>query len=154
MAGWTNRGKMSILDAYFRNNGAPANFYVAMVTAAAAPGPDTNILSDLTEIAAGNGYVAGGISIARNAVDFDTLVEDDVNDRGEIQIIDVVWTAAGGPIPSDSVRARYAVLTDDNGVVANREVYYHWDFVTGQLIDAPNTLTLADLEMRLLEDCP
>ena len=107
----------------------------------------------MVEIAAGNGYVAGGISIARNAVGFDTLVEDDVNDRGEIQIRDVVWTAAGGPIPSDAVGARYAVLTDDDGVVANREVYHYWDFITDQLVAAPNTLTLADLEMRLLEDC-
>ena len=91
---------MSILDAYFRNNGAPTNFYVALVTSAIAPTQDTNLMSDLTEIAAGNGYTDGGYSLTKNSTDFDVLNEDDANDRGDIQIKDVVWTASGGAIPS------------------------------------------------------
>ena len=98
MAGWTNRGKYRSLEDRFRAVAAPANYYVALVTVANVPDPDTNVLSDLTEIAAGNGYVAGGYQLTPGVVDFDVLTEDDVNDRAFIQIKDVVWTAVGGPI--------------------------------------------------------
>jgi hypothetical protein len=151
MAGWTNRGKLSILDAYFRNNGAPTNFYVALVTSAVAPTADTNVLGDLTEIAAGNGYTSGGISLNRNATDFDTLTEDDANDRALIQIKDVVWTASGGTIPSGGDGARYAVLTDDNGTVANREVIGFWSLSSDRTVSDGQTLTLQDLELRANE---
>ena len=66
MAGWTNKGKMSILEAYFRNAGAPTNFYIILFTDASAPDADTDQESDLTEIAAGNGYTTGGYSLDKN----------------------------------------------------------------------------------------
>lgn len=148
MAGWTNKGKFSILDAYFRNTGAPTNFYVALVTSATAPTADTNTLSDLTEIAAGNGYTSGGYSLTRNSTDFDVLTEDDTNDRGLIQIKDIAWTASGGSIPDSGSGARYAVLTDDNGTVGSREVYAYWDLAADQSVSDGQTLTLVDLELR------
>ena len=147
MAGWTNKGKMSILDAYFRNAGAPTNFYVALVTSAAAPDADTNTMSDLTEITAGNGYTSGGYSLTRNSTDFDTLTEDDTNDRGLIQIKDVVWTASGGSISG----ARYAVLTDDNTTDSAREVYAYWDLSSNRTVSDGQTLTLQNLELRINE---
>ena len=149
MAGWTNKGKMSILDAYFRNNGAPTNFYVALVTSASAPGADTNLMSDLTEIAAGNGYTSGGYSLTKNSTDFDTLTEDDANDRGEIQIKDVVWTASGGSIPDSGGGARYAVLTDDDGTVADREIYCYWDLSSDRSVTDGQSLTLQNLTIRI-----
>ena len=151
MAGWTNKGKMSMLDAYFRNNGAPTNFYVALVTDATAPTADINTLSELTEIAAGNGYTTGGYQLTPGATDFDSLNEDDANDRGDIQIKDVVWTASGGSIPGSGDGARYAVLTDDNGTVANREVYAYWDLTSARSVSDGQTLTLQDLELRVNE---
>lgn len=151
MAGWTNKGKMSIMDAYFRNTGAPTNFYVALVTSANAPDADTNLMSDLTEITAGNGYTSGGYSLTKNSTDFDTLNEDDTNDRGDIQIKDVAWTASGGTVPASGDGARYAVLTDDNGTVANREIYAYWDLGSDRSISDTQTLTLQDLELRLTE---
>lgn len=151
MAGWTNKGKMSILDAYFRNNGAPTNFYVALCTDANTPDADTNTLGDLTEIAAGNGYTTGGYQLSRNGTDFDTLNEDDANDRGDIQIKDVAWTASGGSIPGSGSGARYAVLTDDNGTVASREVYAYWDLTSARSVSDGQTLTLQDLELRINE---
>lgn len=151
MAGWTNKGKMSILDAYFRNNGAPTNFYVALVTSASAPTADTNTLSDLTEIAAGNGYTTGGYQLTKNATDFDSLTENDTDDRGEIQIKDVVWTASGGSIPDSGNGARYAVLTDDNGTVANREVLAYWDLSSDRSVSDGQSLTLQNCELRLTE---
>ena len=151
MAGWTNKGKYSILDAYFRNTGAPTNFYIALVTSATAPNADTNTLSQLTQIATGNGYSDGGYQLSRNSTDFDVLTENDTDDRGEIQIKDVVWTAAGGPIPSSGNGARYAVLTDDNATVANREILAFWDLTSDRSVSSGQTLTLQNCELRLSE---
>lgn len=151
MAGWTNKGKFSILDAYFRNTGAPTNFYVALVTSANVPDADTNLLSDLTEIADGNGYTTGGYSLTKNSTDFDTLSEDDTNDRGTIQVKDVTWTASGGNLPASGNGARYAVLLDDNATVANREVYAFWDLGSDRSVSDTQELTLQNLELRLTE---
>ena len=152
MAGMTNRGKKKILDYYFRRQGTlPTNFYIALVTSAQAPGPDTNLLSDLTQIAAGNGYISGGIQISPNTTDFDTMTEDDVADKGILQINDIVWTASGGALPASGNGARYAVLTDDNGTVGNREVLFYWDLVSDRSVSSGVQLSLKDLEIQLTE---
>lgn len=151
MPGWTNRGKMRALAARFRNVANPTNYYVALVTNAVAPGPDTNLLSELTQIATGNGYSDGGIQLTPNATDFDTLTEDDGADRALTQIKDLVWTASGGPIPSSGGGARYAVLTDDNVTVGNREVLHYWDLGAARTVSAGQALTLQDCEIRVDE---
>ncbi len=77
-SGWTNRGKFLILDSYFRDQNEPASFEVHLVTSATAPDADTNILTDLTEIADGNGYTqTTGYALARNTTDFDAPMEFD-----------------------------------------------------------------------------
>lgn len=151
MAGFTNKGKNHLLDQVFRNVTEKTNYYVALVTSAVAPTADTNTLSELTEIAAGNGYTTGGIQLARNSTDFDSLTENDTNDRGEIQIKDLVWTASGGNLPASGSGARYAVLTDDNVTVGSREVYAWWDLSSDRTISTGQTLTLQNCEMRLTE---
>jgi hypothetical protein len=148
MAGFTNRGKYRTLEATFRGDDT---FYVALVTSADAPGPDTNTLGDLTQIATGNGYADGGYELTGNGTDFDTLTEDDSNDRGLIQIKDVAWTASGGAIPASGGGARYAVLTDDNATVASREVLAYWDLSSDRSVSSGDTLTLQDLELRINE---
>jgi hypothetical protein len=135
----------------FRNGTEPTTFYVALVTSATAPTADTNTLGDLTQIAAGNGYTSGGIAVARNSTDFDTLTEDDTNDRGDLQIKDLTWTASGGSIPGSGNGARYAVLTDDNATVNSREVYAYWDLTSDRSVSTGQTLTLQNLEIRLSE---
>lgn len=151
MAGFTNKGKHHLLDQVFRNGTEPTNYYVALVTSAVAPDADTNTLSQLTEIAAGNGYTSGGISLSKNSTDFDSLVENDTNDRGEIQIKDLVWTASGGSIPASGNGARYAVLTDDNATVGSRIVIAFWDLTSDRVISSGQTLTLQNCELRLTE---
>lgn len=146
--GVTNRGKFNLLRWALRGVANPTTFYVALVTDAAAPVADTNTLSELTEIAAGNGYTTGGIAVNNDATDFDTVTEDDANDRALIQIKNLVWTASGGTLPSSGSGARYAVLTDDNVTIGSREVYAWWDLLTGIIVSATQTLTLADLEIR------
>jgi len=151
MAGWTNRGKYNSLAEKFRAATAPTNYYMALWTSAAAPTADTNLMSDGTQIATGNGYADGGYQLARNATDFDVLTEDDANDRALIQLKDIVWTAAGGPIPSAGSGARYAVLTDDEGVVANREIENYFDLVSDRTVSDTQTLTLQNCEIRINE---
>jgi len=151
MAGWTNSGKRDILGAYFRGETIPTNFYVALVTSAAAPTADTNTLSQLTQIATGNGYTDGGFQLTPNATDFDVITENDTDDRGEIQLKDIVWTASGGPIPASGGGARYAVLTDDNVTVGSRKVYYYWDLTSDRTVSDTQPLTLQDCEIRAKE---
>lgn len=147
MTGWTNKGKFRILQT-FAGVALPTNFFVALVTDAVAPGPDTNTLSELTEIAAGNGYTAGGISLTKNTTDFDVRTEDDALDRGFVQIKDLSWTASVGSLPGSGSGARYAVLTDDNGTLGSREVWAYWDLLTNVIVSVTQSLTLQDLELR------
>lgn len=146
-SGWTNRGKYNGLNALFRAQALPTNYYVALVTSAATPGADTNTKSELTELSNGSGYTTGGISLTKNSTDFDVLTEDDGNDRALIQIKDLVWTASGGPIGA----ARYAVLTDDNATQGSREVWAYFDLASDRTVSDGQSLTLQDCELRLTE---
>lgn len=148
---WTNRGKYAILNSYFRNTGTPTNFYVALISSSTAPSATTNTMGDLTQIGTGNGYTDGGFSLNRNATDFDVINEDDTNNSGSIQIKDVTWTASGGSLPATGGGARYAVLTDDNGTVASREVYAYWDLSAERTVTDGQDLTLQNLELRTQE---
>lgn len=150
MSGWTNRGKYRTLGQRFRNEAAPAVFYIALFTSAVAPNADTKTKSELTEIAAGNGYAAGGIAISRNSTDFDVLTEDDTNDRVLVQVRDLVWTASGGSLPAAGAGARYAGMTDDNATQASREVLHWWDLQSDRSVSDTQSLTLQNLELRLL----
>lgn len=151
MAGWTNKGKMRVLEWALRGGTVPTNFYVALFTSATAPTADINTKSQLTEIANGNGYTTGGIQLTPNTTDFDVLTEDDTNDRGFIQIKDLVWTASSGALPASGSGARYAALTDDNGTQGSREVLFYWDLGADYSVSSGQTLTLQNLEIRINE---
>lgn len=150
-SGKTNRGKRNMLGAYYRGEAIAANFFVFLALNSAPPGPDTNVKSDLNEIAAGNGYTAGGIQLNRDSTDFDVLTEDDTNDRALIQIKNLVWTASGGSLPASGNGARYAVLTDADATLANREVEDFWDLVSDRTVSDTQALTLIDCEVRLTD---
>ena len=149
--GLTNKGKWAMLGYVFRGASLPSKMYVALVTSAVAPGPDANVLGDLTQITAGNGYTANGYELTPGETDFDVLTEDDANDRSLVQVKDVVWTASGGPIPSAGNGARYAVLTDDNVTPADRIILAYWDLASDRSVSDGQTLTLQNCEMRLTE---
>ena len=149
--GWTNRGKRDVLGWIWNAETIPTNFFVALFTSAVAPGADTNTKSELTEIANGNGYTTGGIQLTKNTTDYDVITQDDTNDRGLIQIKDLVWTASSGPIPVSGGGARYAAHTDDNGTQGSREVYHYWDLVSDRSVSDGQTLTLQNCEVRINE---
>jgi hypothetical protein len=146
---WTNKLAYKMLGWTFRAETMPTNFYVCLVTSAAAVAVDTNTKTELTEIANTQGYTTGGIQLTRNSTDFDVWTEDDGNDRGLIQIKDLVWTADGGNLPASGNGARYAVLTDDNVTQGSREVYAGWDLVSDRTVSDTQTLTLQNLELRI-----
>lgn len=150
-SGWMNRGKYLALGMVFRNTTEPTNYYLFLVTSATTPTADHNTKSELTEIATGNGYTAGGISINRDATDFDVYTEDDGNDRALVQLKNMVWTASGGSLPSSGNGARYAILSDDNATLGSRELIAYFDLVSDRTISDTQTLTLIDCELRLTE---
>lgn len=151
MSGATNRGKVRELEWSYRARTIPTNFYVAFVTNATAPTADTNILSDLTEIAAGNGYSAGGIQLTPGVTDFDVVTEDDSGDLGQMEIKDLVVSASEGVIPSSGGGMAYAVLLDDNVTVGSREVIRYWDVRDGsnpRSITDGGSITWKDFTMQ------
>lgn len=148
--GWTNRGKFAALGRLYRASTIPTNYYVALITSTTAPTADSNTFADVTEIPAGNGYTAGGISLAKNATDFDVYTEDDTNDLAKVQIRDLVWTASGGPLPSTG-GARYAIMTDDNVTQSARLLEQYFDLTSDRSVSDGQSLTLQDCELQLAE---
>jgi len=151
MAGVTNKGKYRMAGALFRGETLPASYYVALITDAAVPDEDFNLFSQITEVAAGNGYTLGGIQLSKNSTDFDTWTEDDSGNLGKVLIRDVVWTASGGTLPASGDGARYAIMTDANSTVEDREIWCYWDLASDRIVSDSQTLTLSDLEIRFTE---
>jgi len=149
MAGyWTNRACKLALNILFRGATAPTSFKLALVKSTATISEDTNVWSDVSgqEIAAGNGYTAGGQTISRNSTDFDTLTEDDTLNRAVVLLKDISWTASGGPIPASGGGARYAVLYDSGGT---NEVWAYFDLGSDRTISTGNTSTIIDATIGL-----
>lgn len=144
-SGWTDKGIFRVLDIAMRGGTAPTTFYLALVTDSITPVKTINTFSQLDEIDAGTGYVTGGTAVARSAVGFDVLNEAD---PVVLQLADVVYTASGGSIPNAGAGARYAILTDDNGTVGNREVYAWFDLGSDRTVSDGQSLTIEDAELQ------
>lgn len=145
----TNRGRYLLLGYAFRNTARPSVWYAGLGTNTTAPTVDTNTVADISQIATGNGYTSGGISLSLNSTDFDVYTEDDTNDRALIQIRDLVWTASGGPIPSSGVGARWLYLSDDNGTESARQIVAAWDFGSAYSVSTGQTITVQNAEIRV-----
>lgn len=149
MAGWTNRGKFLFLGYGFRNAARPAAWQAFLGLATPAPTADTNLKSDVAEIAVGNGYAANGIALSLNATDFDVFTEDDTNDRALIQARDLTWTASGGPLPATGAGARYLYTADATG--AGGQIVSFHDLAADRSVSVGQNLTIQDAEWRLTE---
>lgn len=147
MAGFTNRGKLRILDAVFHGDALPSTYKLHLVSS--IPDADTNTLSDLTEIS-GGGYAAK--SLSKNSTDFSTgPTEDDSSDIAYVRVANQVWTASGGSIGE----AKFMVLTDDNATASAREVWGFFDLRdgdgNGRTVTDGQSLTVQSSEIRLSE---
>ena len=132
-----------------RGAAVPANYNVALCTADTTPTYDTNVLSDLTEIAAGNGYSTGGVSLESSAVGFTSLVENDTDDRAEMKARNIEITSTGGVIPASGNPARYAAITDNNATVADRIIIFVLDLGSNRTIPDGETMIIENSEFRL-----
>ena len=141
---YTNRG-LGLIQKWALAYGSfppPATFYLALVKATPAPDVDTKLMSDLAEIAAGNGYTAGGEAITPDSTGFPTFNEDDTLDLADLTERTVTWLASGGQIPPTGAGPSFAVLTTDEGTIANRQIIYVLDLEGEQIRAAGLPLTV------------
>jgi len=151
MAGFTNKVKYRILEREFEGGSLQgASYMCVLYTSTTAAAPTMNVVGDMAEIAAGNGYTAYGQEVAPST-GFDSLTENDTDHRAYVQMVDVTWTAAGGPIPASGGDAYYAGLTDKNATSASRELYYIWSLGADYSVSDTQELTIQDAEIRINE---
>lgn len=104
-----------------------------------APVAGNSVLTDITEIAAGNGYVAGGQAVG---------ITSSAQVGGTYSLVpsgDITWTAAGGAIAA----FRYAVLYNDTA--AGKPLISFYDY--GSSISPADTETFTvDVGATLLTD--
>jgi hypothetical protein len=140
----TRRGRYRTAQWISGRAALPANYFVALVTDAVVPADGTVTFGELTEIAAGNGYTSGGMSISLNSTDFDEESETPT----WVRMRNLVWTATGGPLPASGDPAVYAVVLLPNATVADREVFsVHGPFDPGLAVSEDQPLTLTDLQL-------
>ena len=92
-----------------------------------APVATNSVKADLTEIAAGNGYTAGGNTVAQTG-------SAQTSGTYKLTLTDTVWTASGGAIAN----FRYPVLYNDTPTSPADPLILFWDY--------GSTVSLADGE--------
>lgn len=95
----------------------------------AAPVAANTAFGTPAEIAAGNGYVAGG-------TDANGVWSETPAGTGSLTCTDITWTAAGGSIGP----FRYAVLYDDTSTV--KHLIGWWDYGSALTLAAGETFTV------------
>jgi hypothetical protein len=97
-----------------------------------APTAANSIKGDLTEIAAGNGYTAGGNTAS-------TTSWSQSSGTGKLVLADpATWTAAGGSIGP----FRYAVLYNDTQTVPAKPLVGYWDYGSPVTLAVGETFTV------------
>lgn len=95
-----------------------------------APVATNTVKADLTEIAAGNGYTAGGNTATQTT---------SAQTSGTYKLVladPATWTAAGGAIAN----FRYAVLYNDTAT--NKELIGWWDYGSTVTVNTGETFTV------------
>lgn len=96
-----------------------------------APVNTNTVKADITEIAAGNGYTAGGTA---------TTISSSAQSAGTYKLVitDVVFTASGGSIGP----FRYAVLYDDTPTSPADPLIAWWDYGTNITVSDTEQFTV------------
>jgi hypothetical protein len=102
-----------------------------IVLSSVAPVATNTILANITQIAAGNGYVAGGSALT---------VTSSAQTAGLYKLVanDLVFTAAGGP----SASFRYATLYNDTPTSPVDPLIGWWDYGAAVVLADTETFTV------------
>ncbi len=95
-----------------------------------APVATNTVKADLTEIAAGNGYTAGGTAT--------TIAVSETTGTTTVTGTEVVFTASGGSMAT----FRYAVLYNDTATSPADALVQYWDYGSGVTLAATETFTV------------
>ena len=145
--GITLQGMYDLQDIALRGATPPTNLYLALV--ASTPDKNTDTLSDLTEIAAGNGYTSGGYQLNRDTTDWPSLVKGTSDVTATLK--ELLFTASGGAMPPSGTGATYAVLTTDGATVADRKVWAYWALGTTRTVVDGQALKITNARLKLQE---
>src|SRR5262245_55077855 len=97
-----------------------------VVLSNSAPSASNTVLTDITQIANGNGYTTGGAIASQ-------VSSSQTSGTYKLVLNDVTWTASSGSIAT----FRYAVLYNDTA--ANDELIAWWDYGTAVTITNGNS---------------
>jgi hypothetical protein len=97
-----------------------------------APVATNAVLSDITQISAGNGYSAGGTA---------TTISSSAQTSGTFKMVcaNVVFTASGGTIGA----LRYAVLYNSTPTSPNKPLIAWWDYGSSITLNDTETFTVS-----------
>lgn len=96
-----------------------------------APTAANSVFADLTEIAAGNGYTAGGTQAVQSS-------SEQTGGIFKLVLADVTFTATGGSIGP----FRYAVLYNDTPTSPADPLILYWDYGTSLTLTNGNSFTV------------
>jgi hypothetical protein len=122
-----NQFTKDIIDA---KHNFGSNVFKVMLTNT-APTASNQVKADITEIAAGNGYTAGGTAT--------TITESTSGGSAKVVGSNVVFTAAGGVIGP----FRYAVLYNDTQTSPAKPLVAWWDYGSSISLNDTETLTVS-----------
>ena len=107
-----------------------ADVLKVMLVNSPAPVATNTVKADLTEIAAGNGYVAGGADA--------TAATSRAGGTTSITGVDITWTASGGTIGA----FRYAVLYNDTPTSPADPLIGWWDYGSSIALNSGESFTV------------
>ncbi len=142
MAGVTNRGKLREREIVLTNTvpAALTAWKIHLCTSASLPTADTNTLSELTQVANAFGYLQAGYNVPRSTAGWDSITEDDTNDRARALLVDTLVAASGGSIAD----IKSIVVADANATLGSREIYYYWILATALTLLDGDSVNLKD----------
>lgn len=139
----TNNGKTEILKHVFQGTnpvGSDSSVFNLTLLSGTVP---TNPEDLDTQNDVSSNVIAGKtVALTRNTTDFDQPLKDASANTGRVQIKDCAFSGAISG-------ATGAILTDDNGTANSRVIYAYFDLGGSKSVDAGQTLTLQNLEMKL-----
>lgn len=139
---WTDYGVERMLKISLHTaESKPTAAKVILLNTMTGADADATTASGVTEIAAGNGYSTGGLSVALNSTDL-AHSDDAANNRQDITMIDKAWTASGGSISAVGA----ALIVTEGG---SDFVWAVLDFGGTVTVTDGGTLTLTGCEFRV-----